>query len=45
MKKSSKKFGGFKNLPYLCIRFRQRNGDEGFKNGSLNYWLYLREKM
>ena len=23
-KKTSKKFGGFKNSPYLCIRFRKR---------------------
>ena len=24
LKKTSKKFGGFKNSPYLCIRFRKR---------------------
>ena len=23
-KKTSKKFGGFKNSPYLCVRFRKR---------------------
>ena len=30
LKKSSKKFGGYKNSPYLCIRFRNESHKEEF---------------
>ena len=45
MKKVLKKFGGLENLPYLCTTFANEIRCESFKNGSLIYWLYLREKM
>ena len=30
LKKSSKKFGGYKNSPYLCIRFLKESHKEEF---------------
>ena len=30
LKKTSEKFGGFKNSPYLCIRFRNESVKEEF---------------
>ena len=30
VKKSSKKFGGYKNSPYLCIRFLKESHKEAF---------------
>ena len=44
-KKVLQKFGSYKNLPYLCTTFGDENDAKVFENGSLNYWLYLREKM
>ena len=43
--KSSSKIWRFQKFALPLHHFRQRNRDEGFENGSLNYWLYLREKM
>ena len=45
MQKVLQKFGSYKNLPYLCTTFGDENDAKVFENGSLNYWLYLREKM
>ena len=48
LKKVSKKFGGFKNLPYLCTTFPLQNSkfESELKNGSLIYWFsILREKV
>jgi hypothetical protein len=44
-KKVLQKFGSYKNLPYLCTTFGDENDAKVFENGSLIYWLYLREKM
>lgn len=37
------KFAGLKKMTYLCSPFALRSA-AFFQHGSLNYWLYLREK-
>ena len=37
-------FAGLKKIIYLCSPFALQNA-EFFQQGSLNYWLYLRERM